>query len=114
MRRRNFTLWLCGITFASPRVLLAQESKRVRRIAALLGTSDQPPESGYLGFFKKRLAAHGLVDGSNLAVEVRWTRGDAQRAAGYAKELVAQGPQVMLASSLAGASALRRETRSIP
>ncbi len=56
----------------------------------------------------------GWHEGRNLAVDWRWTGGDAARFDRDAAELVALAPDVLLAQSSPAVAALRRKTETIP
>src|SRR5258708_14325024 len=52
--------------------------------------------------------------GRNVRMDVRWSAADADHTRGYAAELVAVAPDVILASSGSVVGPLRRLTRTIP
>jgi putative ABC transport system substrate-binding protein len=91
------------------------QSDRSRRIAVLLGyAEDDPVAQTRFAAFKEGLAALGWVEGKNLKMEVRWSAGDPNQAAVFAKELVALAPDVILSNTTPVTAALQRETRAIP
>jgi putative ABC transport system substrate-binding protein len=91
------------------------QSDRSRRIAVLLGyAEDDPVAQTRFAAFKEGLAALGWVEGKNLKMEVRWSAGDPNQAAVFAKELVALAPDVILSNTTPVTAALHRETRTIP
>jgi putative ABC transport system substrate-binding protein len=62
----------------------------------------------------KGLRALGWREGANLRVDWRWTGGDPARFDHYAAELVALGPDVLLAQSSPSVLALRQKTSTLP
>jgi putative tryptophan/tyrosine transport system substrate-binding protein len=114
MRRREFIAALGGAA-AWPVVARAQQPDRVRRIGALLGWAEADAISQeMLAAFKQGLASLGWSEGSNLHIDLRWTAGDINRAASFAKELVALQPDVILTGSTPATAAIHRETQTIP
>ena len=112
MRRRDVLGALCG---AAAFPLAARTQERIRRIGVLMGYAEEDPEAKLrLAAFVQRLASLGWDQGRNLAMDVRWTAGDVNNAALFAKELVAPQPEVILANTTPVSAALRRETQSIP
>jgi putative ABC transport system substrate-binding protein len=110
--RRTFCWTLAGVLIA-PSISIAQAAN-VRRIGVLMGFAEGDSESQLrLAAFKEGLAMLGWVEGRNLTFEVRWMAGDVDRGAGFAKELVALKPDVILAHTTPAAAALQRETRTI-
>jgi len=113
MRRREFVT-LAGVTAAWPLVARAQ-SDRVRRIGVLMGwdESDQATQS-LVATFRGALAKLGLVEGSNLQIELRWGNGNAGRIGTFAKELVNLRPDAILGQTTPVIAALARETQAVP
>jgi putative ABC transport system substrate-binding protein len=56
----------------------------------------------------------GWSDGRNVQIDVRWAAGDVEHFRGYAAELVALAPDVILASSSLAVAALRQATHTTP
>jgi ABC-type uncharacterized transport system substrate-binding protein len=56
----------------------------------------------------------GWTDGRNVAIDIRWGAGDAEAIRRYAAELVALGPDVILASGDIVGVALQQTTRRVP
>jgi len=56
----------------------------------------------------------GWSDGRNLRIDHRWAAGDAGRFKGYAEELLALAPDVILAAATPSVQALQRATRTVP
>jgi putative ABC transport system substrate-binding protein len=64
--------------------------------------------------FDDKMRSLGWVAGKNFRLERRWTGLDPDRYPALAKELVALGPDIIVAMNTATLRALRRETQSIP
>src|SRR5262249_45390536 len=96
MRRRLFLSSLCGAAAAWPFVARAQQP--MRRIGVLMPTaSDQPVSRLRLGALLDGLKQLGWIEGRNLRLEIRWAAGNPDAARKYAQELIALGPEVILA-----------------
>jgi putative tryptophan/tyrosine transport system substrate-binding protein len=107
MRRREF-ITLLGGAAAWPLAARAQQPERTRRIGVLMNLpSDDPEGMARLAAFLQGLQELGWVVGRNVRIDYRWGTGDADRIRGYAAELVALAPDVILASgtpSVSGAA----------
>jgi putative ABC transport system substrate-binding protein len=80
-----------------------------------MGYAESDPEAQLrLAAFKEGLAVLGWAEGRNLTIDVRWTAGEVDRAAGYAKELLALKPEAILANTTPVTAALQQETKTIP
>src|SRR5437764_5719741 len=89
--------------------------EKLRKVSVIAGYSPEDPVAQYrFSGFKSALAAKGWEEGKNLKLEVRWTEGDPQRAAEFAKAVVAQQPDLILTNTTPVTAAVLRETRTIP
>jgi putative ABC transport system substrate-binding protein len=114
MRRRDF-ITLLGGTAAWPLAARAQQPERMRRIGVLLNLAADDRESQTRNAaFLQGLQQLGWTEGHNVRVEYRWAAGDADRFRGYAAELVAFSPDVILASTSPAVAALQQATRTVP
>ena len=112
--RRQFITLLGGAAVVGPLAARAQQAERVRRIGVLMGAVESDPaRQSQLAAFRGALAKLGWREGSNLGIEVRWGD-DPELCARYAAELVALGPEVILADASPSVEALQRQTRTIP
>jgi putative tryptophan/tyrosine transport system substrate-binding protein len=99
VKRREFIKVLGGAAAAWPLTLLAQQVDRIRRVGILMGPSQNDPETkGRLEAFERGLKNLGWDQGRNVHLDVRYA------VAGFnaqtlAKELIALGPDVLLANS---------------
>jgi len=109
--RRRFIGTLAGGLLASPITTFAQQPTKVVRIG-FLGSSAPPPE--LLGAVRGGLRERGYVEGSNLALEVRWTEGSFDALPALANELARSRVDLILAWATPAALAAKRATPSIP
>jgi putative ABC transport system substrate-binding protein len=114
MKRREFMTLLGGTAAAWPVVARAQQAQRVRRVGVLMSVAADGPEGqARLAIFLKRLQELGWIHGRNLQLDVRWGGGDTELTRKYAAELVALGPDVILASG-DPVVAVKQATRTVP
>jgi putative ABC transport system substrate-binding protein len=76
--------------------------------------SDDPVGQNRLAAFVQGLQKFGWTEGSNIRTEVRFSWDDADLCRGYAEELVALAPDVVVASTSVSVAALQRVTRRVP
>ena len=115
MQRRDFITFLGGAAAAWPLAARAQEPSGVRRIGVLMNiASDDPEGKTRLAAFRRSLEQLGWVDGRNVRIDTVWAGGDVERVRRLATELVAQSPDVILASGSAAAAPLLQATRTVP
>src|SRR5947199_9399423 len=99
MKRREFITLLGGGAAAWPVAARAQQPGRVRRIAMLVGATENDPEAPLsLEAFQQTLNQLGWEEGASVRIDTRWGAGDPARMRGYAKELVATAPAVSVAA----------------
>ena len=114
MKRREF-ITLLGGAAAWPLAARAQEGERMRRIGVLMPfAEDNPVGQARLAAFLEGLRQLGWADGRNVRIDSRWGAGDASLTRTYARELVAPGPDVVMAVSSGAVAPLREVTRSVP
>ena len=114
VRRREVLTLLGGAVAVWPIAARAQQPDRMRRIGVLMSVADGPEGKARLGAFLEGLQQLGWTDGRNVRIDQRWGAGDAERARKYAAELVALGPDVILASGDHSVVASRQATRTVP
>src|SRR5262245_1710255 len=96
MNRREF-ITLIGGAAAWPVAARAQQAERVRRVAVLMFTTPDEPESqARITALAQGLQEAGWTVGRNLRIDVRWSGGDFARVRKDAEELVALGPDVLV------------------
>jgi putative ABC transport system substrate-binding protein len=112
--RRTIVAGMAG-TFAA-RPLAAQTPRDgLRRLGVLMANrANDPVAEAYTAALAKGLRALDWRQGGNLRIDWRWTGGDPALFDRYAAELVALGPDAMLAQSSPSVIALKRQTSTIP
>jgi putative ABC transport system substrate-binding protein len=93
-----------------------QQGERMRRIGVLTvaAVADDPDGQARNAAFLQGLQQLGWTDGRNIRIDYRWGAGDADNMRKYAAELVALGPDVILASGTAAVGPLLQATRTVP
>jgi putative ABC transport system substrate-binding protein len=113
MRRREFITLIGGGAVAWP--LAAQAQERVRRVAVLMFTTPDEPESqARITALAQGLQEAGWAVGRNVRIDVRWSGGDFARVRKDAEELVALAPDVLVAGVGPTTQALQDATRTLP
>ena len=115
--RREFISLLGGAAATSPLWPLAAraQGERMRRIGVLMPLAEDDQEARTLvTAFVNGLQEQGWTVGRNVSVDYRWAAGDARRIEAFAKELVEQNSDLILARSSPVVAALMRQTRTIP
>jgi putative ABC transport system substrate-binding protein len=114
MRRRHFLTVLAGGAVHSPVAAFAQQIEQIRHVGVLIGLMESDPQAqDRVAAFQQGLDGLGWVERRNIQITYHWATED-QRIRSSAKELVGLRPDVIVASSSAIASALLRETRTMP
>ena len=115
MRRREFIVLLGGATATAPFAAHAQQSKPMRRVAALMPYAANDPEAqNRNAAFLQGLRQLGWTVGQNVQIAYRWSAGSEDDTRKYAAELVALSPDVIFVPGAAAVEPLRRLTRSVP
>ena len=73
-----------------------------------------PEGEARIAAFVQGLQQLGWSDGRNVRIDYRWAAGDTGRFHRYAEELLALGPDVILASATPSVQALQQATRTVP
>jgi putative ABC transport system substrate-binding protein len=76
--------------------------------------ADGPEGQARFAAFLKGLAQLGWTEGRNVRIDTRWGAGDAERTRKNVAELIALGPDVILASGDHPVVGLRQATRTVP
>jgi putative ABC transport system substrate-binding protein len=112
--RREFVT-LLGSAAAWPLAASAQQAKRFRRIGVLMNlTADDPESTVRVAAFAQGLERLGWTLGGNVQIDYRWGAGNAERIRGYAAELVALAPDVILAVGALAVAPLQQASRTVP
>lgn len=99
------------------RPLAAQTPPRdgMRRLGVLMANSaNDAVARDYIAALTRGLQVLGWREGGNLRIDWRWTGGDPALFDRYATELVASGPDALLAQSSPSVVALKRQTSTLP
>jgi putative ABC transport system substrate-binding protein len=111
--RRTFITLLGGAAATWP--LAARAQQRVRRVAVLMSTTPDEPESqARITALAQGLQEAGWSVGSNVRIDVRWSGGDLLRVRRDAEELVALSPDVLVAGIGPTTQEFQRITRTLP
>jgi putative tryptophan/tyrosine transport system substrate-binding protein len=114
VKRREFVTLLGGAA-AWPLAARAQQGERMRRIGVLLNlAADDPMGQARVAAFVQGLEAAGWSDGRNLRIDTRWAASDPDNFRKYAAELIALGPDVVLASTTPAVLQLQQASRTVP
>jgi putative tryptophan/tyrosine transport system substrate-binding protein len=114
MRRREFIAGL-GSAAAWPLVARAQQPARMRRIGVVMNLAVDDPEGPVrVAAFAQGLQEHGWSVGVNIRINYYWAAGDIVRARRLATEVVAQPPDVVLATGALTVGPLQEATRTVP
>jgi putative ABC transport system substrate-binding protein len=112
MRRRELITLLGGAAVTWPLTARGQQAERMRRIGVLLPTAaDDEVYQARFAAFLGGLEQLGWTDGRNVRIDTRWAAGDLSK---YAGELIALGPDVIMAFTSAAVPPLQQLTREIP
>jgi putative tryptophan/tyrosine transport system substrate-binding protein len=114
MRRRDF-ITLIGGAASWPLAARAQQGERMRQIGMLMAYAESDSEAqAWIAAFREGLQRLGWTEGRNISLDVRWATGEREAIEHFAKELVARGPELILASTTPATAALLQQTRTIP
>ena len=114
-RRRQFITLLGGAAAAWPLAARAQEPGRLRLVGVIMPlAADDGEAQARNAAFLQGLQELGWTVGRNVRIEYRWAGGDAERVRRYAAELVALGPDVILATGNSTVGPLVQTTRTVP
>ena len=116
MRRREFIALIGGAAAGlAPLSAFGQQAGQMRRIGVVIVNG--PNESlgkDHIDALRKRLAELGWVEGRNIAIDYRYSGGNADLVRAHAAELIALSPDLILVQGTPGATAFSRGTRTIP
>src|SRR5262249_21883973 len=115
MKRREFIMMLGGAAVARPLGARAQQIDGVRRIGVLndYGEADSVGQA-QVAAFREELHKLGWTEGGNLQIDYRSAAADADLVRTYAAEMVARGPDVVVAAGATIVAALQRASHSVP
>src|SRR5437870_3293271 len=115
MRRRGFMALVGSALAAWPLIATAQQPERIRRIGVLYPFPESDPAGQQNdAAFRRRLENLGWTDGRNVRFDYRWAGTDADRREAFARELVANQCDLIVAPTTPVVAALLKQTRTIP
>jgi putative ABC transport system substrate-binding protein len=94
LKRREF-MTLLGGAATWPLAVRAQQVERVRRIAVLIGGTEEA-WGLRVAAFRQTLEQLGWKEGHNLQTDIRWGSNDLERIAVLARDIVSNNPEVIL------------------
>ena len=113
MRRREF-ITLLGGAAAWPLAARAQQPERMRRIGVLMAMPESDPEGqAFVAAFRAGLQKLGWTEGRNIRIDTRWAA-EVELMQGFAKELIALQPDLILANNTPTTAAVLQQTSTIP
>jgi putative tryptophan/tyrosine transport system substrate-binding protein len=116
VKRRTVIVGLGSAVLCWTPAAPAQQRERMRRIALLVGATEEhdPEAQARIAGFRQGLEALGWSEGRNILIDYRFAGGDADRIHTYVMELVNSAPDVIVANGSPVAAALKRATSTIP
>jgi ABC-type uncharacterized transport system substrate-binding protein len=113
VKRRQFISLLGGAAAAWPLAARTQQAGGISSIG-LLWPGDAPPASPRMESFRQGLRALGLVDGQNVAIELRYAQRGPQQLPELAAELIRLKVDVIFASGDLAPKVAQQATETIP
>ena len=115
MNRRNLIMFL-GAAMVHSSGVLAQQQPKTWRIGFLTPRARPglPVGDAFSDAFIAGMRDLGYREGKNMVVEWRYAEGDYKRLAGFATELVALNPAVIVTYGTAAAKALKAASQTVP
>jgi putative tryptophan/tyrosine transport system substrate-binding protein len=113
MRKTVIGFTLCAMLFALCVSAEAQQAKKVTRIG-FISPSSSATAAANLEAFRQGLRGQGYVEGENIAIEIRWAEGSAERLPHLVAELIQLKVDVMVVGGAAGALAAKNARTTTP
>ena len=115
MQRREFITLLGSAAATWPFAARAQQPERMRRVGMLTGIAGEDAQTKVrIDAFLRELQKFGWTEGRNLRIDLRAGAGNVVTTRKYAAELVALGPDVILASGSTPVALLLEVTHTVP
>ena len=117
MRRRDFISFFGGAAVLATSLAAAGAQPRVgiRRLGVLSMAATNPIRQSTVAALVQGLGARGWKEGGNIQIDWRfWDGIDVTLLESQAAELLALGPDVLLAAGNAAVEAVRRQTQTVP
>src|SRR3954453_1716043 len=114
MKRRHLLALVAGIAVFQPVHSASQSRERIRSVGVLIGIAQNDPDAPRrVVAIREGLQELGWIEGQNIRIFYRWAA-DPELIRVFAKEMVAQKPDVTVASSSLVVAALLGQTRTEP
>jgi putative ABC transport system substrate-binding protein len=114
VKRRQFILLLGGAA-AWPLAASAQQLDRVRQISVLMGVSASDSDARpRIAAFEQALQDLGWISSRNIRIDYRWPAEEVEQLQKLAKDVVASGSDIVVATGTAWVAAVLRETSTKP
>jgi len=92
----------------------AQQPGQIRRIGVLMAHAENDPEGqAFVAAFRETLQKLGWAEGRNIRIDTRWAA-EVELMPGFAKELIALQPDLILANNTSTTAAVLNQTSTIP
>jgi putative tryptophan/tyrosine transport system substrate-binding protein len=115
MKRREFITLLGGAAVAWPLAARAQQLDRVRQISVLMGVSASDSDARpRIAAFEQTLQDLGWISSRNIRIDYRWPAEEVEQLQKLAKDVVASGSEIVVATGTAWVAAVLRETSTTP
>jgi putative ABC transport system substrate-binding protein len=114
MRRRDFIALVGSGVAAWPMSSAAQQPQRVRRLGVLYQGSAKTHPTPTFRTFLSALAEAGWMEGTNLAIDLRFSEGSAEALPQLMNELLALHPDLVVVAPTRPAVVAKQATRTIP
>jgi len=112
--RRVFLTALGAAAASRLHPAVAEDLSRPRSLAVIIGLANDTEIQRRMSAFEEALEKKGWSIGLNIRIVYRYADNDAVRMRAYAQELVAMGPDCILAHSTGVCAELKQLTRTIP
>jgi putative ABC transport system substrate-binding protein len=114
VRRRDFIKVVAGSAAAWPRVARAQRNNKLPIVGVLWHAASAEDEEVYLSVLRKAFNDLGYIEGKNIELEHRFPAEQPDRFRTFARELVENKVDAIIAVSALGAVEAKQATSTIP